>query len=317
MRLTILTACVASIACSIPAVARARDAEPARWGSYSFELVDEAGRVLPTYSHRGRTYVLGSVGQRYLVRVRNGSPGRVEVVVSVDGRDVRDGGASEWSKRGYLVDAYTTVTIDGFRLSQDAVAAFRFSTVPRSYAALQGDSRDAGVVGVAVFTSVNCGTCFTFVNVQVVIFPDCTVISLMVLPDFVPVTVVPSSSLQTASVRSHPVTSVSATEYDVPTGRGKAPVVPVPVTLLLMEPGVTLKLNWVVVSLPAALSIFRKPPPGVTMQSNGLPARNTATARCSASESEIAWICMRPSVSALKIDSGVICRSTSGSGAVF
>ena len=151
MRLTILTVCVASIVCSIPAVARARDAEPARWGSYSFELVDEAGRVLPTYSHRGRTYVLGSVGQRYLVRVRNGSPGRVEVVVSVDGRDVRDGGASEWSKRGYLVDAYTTVTIDGFRLSQDAVAAFRFSTVPRSYAALQGDSRDAGVVGVAVF----------------------------------------------------------------------------------------------------------------------------------------------------------------------
>ena len=50
---------------------------------------------------------------------------------------------------------------------------------------------------------------------------------------------------------------VSATEYDVPTGRGKAPVVPVPVTLLLMEPGVTLKLNWVVVSLPASLLILR------------------------------------------------------------
>src|SRR5512133_294361 len=151
MRLTILTACVTSIVCSSPAMTRARDGGPARCESYSFELVDEAGRVLPTYSHRGRTYVLGSMGQRYVVRVRNGSPGRVEVVVSVDGRDVLDGAPSEWRKRGYLVDAYTPVTIDGFRLSQDAVAAFRFGTVPRSYAALQGDSRDVGVVGVAVF----------------------------------------------------------------------------------------------------------------------------------------------------------------------
>ncbi len=151
MRLTILTVCVTSIACCHPTAAGARDDAAARSGSSSFELVDEAGRVLPTYSHRGRTYVLGTVGQRYLVRVRNGSPRRVEVVVSVDGRDVLDGGPAEWRKRGYLVDASATVTIDGFRLSQDAVAAVRFGTVPRSYAALQGDARDVGVVGVAVF----------------------------------------------------------------------------------------------------------------------------------------------------------------------
>ncbi len=150
MRLTILTVCVAFFACT-PAATRARVAAPARWGSYSFELVDEAGRVLPTHSHRGCSYILGSVGQRYLVRVRNDTPRRVEVVVSVDGRDVLDGGPSDWGKRGYLVDPFATATIDGFRLSQDAVAAFRFGPVPRSYAALQGDSRDVGVVGVAVF----------------------------------------------------------------------------------------------------------------------------------------------------------------------
>jgi hypothetical protein len=115
------------------------------------DLVNEAGDVLPTFQHRGRTYILGTLGQRYLVRVRNHSPRRAEVVVSVDGRDVIDGRPASWDKRGYLVDPYGEVIIDGYRLSTESVAAFRFSSVPRSYAARKGDARDVGVIGVAVF----------------------------------------------------------------------------------------------------------------------------------------------------------------------
>jgi hypothetical protein len=124
---------------------------PARWGPYSVDLVDESGRVLPTFEHRGRSYVLGALGQRYLLRVRNASARRVEVVASVDGRDVVDGRRAGFEKRGYVVAPYGEVTIDGYRLSQASVAAFRFSSVPRSYAARKGDARDVGVVGVAVF----------------------------------------------------------------------------------------------------------------------------------------------------------------------
>jgi hypothetical protein len=113
--------------------------------------VDESGAVLPTFNHRGGVHVLGALGQRYLVRVRNGSARRAEVVVSVDGRDVLDGGPSATRKRGYLVEPYGTVEIDGFRLSDAAVAAFRFSSVSRSYAGKMGDARDVGVIGVAVF----------------------------------------------------------------------------------------------------------------------------------------------------------------------
>ncbi|HUL57646.1 MAG TPA: hypothetical protein VLU43_00135, partial [Anaeromyxobacteraceae bacterium] len=78
-------------------------------------------------------------------------PRRAEVVASVDGLDVVDGRPAALGKRGYLVDPWSEVTIDGFRTSEDAVAAFRFSSVPRSYAALRGDPRDVGVIGVAVF----------------------------------------------------------------------------------------------------------------------------------------------------------------------
>jgi hypothetical protein len=115
------------------------------------EAVDEGGRALPTFAHRGRTYVLGSLGQRYLLRFRNGSDRRVEVVASVDGRDVVDGGPASLGKRGYVVEPWGELTVDGYRLSQDAVAAFRFSPVSRSYAARRGDARDVGVVGLAVF----------------------------------------------------------------------------------------------------------------------------------------------------------------------
>jgi hypothetical protein len=139
-------------ACAGPAPAEARSPEtPARWGAYTVELVDAAGAPLPTFEHRGRTYVLGALGARYAVRVRNGSGERVEVIVSVDGRDVLDGQPSRLEKRGYIVAPYGSVEVDGYRLSDAAVAAFRFASVPRSYAARMGDARDVGVVGVAVF----------------------------------------------------------------------------------------------------------------------------------------------------------------------
>ena len=140
---------LAALACA-SSPARAREV-PSRSGPYSLELLDESGRTLPTFEHRGRTWVLGRLGERYLLRVRNGSGRRIEVVASVDGRDVVDGRPASTGKRGYIVEPRGEVTIDGFRLSTESVAAFRFSSVPDSYAARMGDARDVGVVGAAIF----------------------------------------------------------------------------------------------------------------------------------------------------------------------
>lgn len=122
-----------------------------RQGPWAVQIVDERGVPLPTFQEEGRTYVLGTLGRRYGIRVRNGSARRVEVVVSVDGRDAIDGRPSSLEKRGYVVDPWGELTVDGYRLSLASVAAFRFSSVPRSYAARMGDARDVGVIGVAVF----------------------------------------------------------------------------------------------------------------------------------------------------------------------
>ncbi|MHB8417331.1 MAG: hypothetical protein ACYDCL_04595 [Myxococcales bacterium] len=123
----------------------------ARAGGWSVDLVDASGRKLPTFAQDGRTYVLGEKGQRYSLRIHNRSPLRVEAVASVDGRDALDGRPSDWSKRGYLVLPYGQVVIDGFRLDDSSVAAFRFSSVARSYASQMGDARDVGAIGVAIF----------------------------------------------------------------------------------------------------------------------------------------------------------------------
>jgi hypothetical protein len=151
MRPTTFVALAAALgACAPRTLANAQEVPP-RWGAYSVEVVDASGRALPTFGHRGRSYVLGTAGQRYLLRIRNGSDRRVEVVASVDGRDVMDGRPASLRKRGYVIAPYGELTIDGYRLSEAAVAAFRFSSVPRSYASRMGDARDVGVVGVAVF----------------------------------------------------------------------------------------------------------------------------------------------------------------------
>ena len=120
-------------------------------GGYEVEVLID-GNVAPTYAHDGETYVMGQLGARYTLRVHNYSGRRIEAVVSVDGRDVIDGKPAELrTKRGYLVPAYGTVDIDGWRISRAEAAAFRFSSVPDSYAARTGSAREVGVIGVAVF----------------------------------------------------------------------------------------------------------------------------------------------------------------------
>jgi hypothetical protein len=144
---SLLAAATSCAASPLPGGAPLRD----RSGAYEVEVLID-GNVAPTYAHDGETYVMGQLGARYTLRVHNHSGRRIEAVVSVDGRDVIDGKPAELrNKRGYLVPAYGTVDIDGWRISRAEAAAFRFSSVPDSYAARTGNAREVGVIGVAVF----------------------------------------------------------------------------------------------------------------------------------------------------------------------
>ncbi|MEA3210805.1 MAG: hypothetical protein QOE70_3862 [Chthoniobacter sp.] len=122
-------------------------------GLVSAGLRDDSGGWLDGYWAGGRRLIAGERGGRYEIVVRNDTRDRLEIVLSVDGLDVMDGRGASFRKRGYIVHAGDTLTVDGFRTSSSTVAAFRFSRVNRSYAALKhGDTRNVGVIGLAVFS---------------------------------------------------------------------------------------------------------------------------------------------------------------------
>ncbi|HYQ45194.1 MAG TPA: hypothetical protein VER11_24575 [Polyangiaceae bacterium] len=128
-----------------------RSGVEAAQGAVSVRLLDESGAPLPSAYFAGQDYVAGADGQRYVIQIENHTGNRFEAVATVDGLDVIDGKDGNISKRGYLIDPWGTLQIDGFRRSQSAVAAFRFGAVKDSYAARKGNDRNVGVIGVAFF----------------------------------------------------------------------------------------------------------------------------------------------------------------------
>lgn len=119
---------------------------------YRLLLEDTAGRSLPTFRHGGSTFVLGETGERYSIRVENPTGERVEVVATIDGRDAVSGDVGDYvSQRGYLIEPWGTLVIEGFRRSLEEVAAFRFGEREQSYSSLRGTPENVGVIGVAFF----------------------------------------------------------------------------------------------------------------------------------------------------------------------
>ncbi len=122
-----------------------------RGGWLSVSITHPNGQLYDAIESGGRLIVIGQSGDAYQIVIRNHSPRRVEAVATVDGIDVINGKDGELSNRGYIVDAYGTAQIDGFRKSEREVATFRFGAVHDSYAVRTGRGRDVGVIGVAFF----------------------------------------------------------------------------------------------------------------------------------------------------------------------
>jgi hypothetical protein len=111
------------------------------------------GSDFPSFRHGGEVWIAGSEGQRYNLHLQNHSPERVEVVVTVDGRDVISGRLGDYVKqRGYVLDPFATLIIEGYRQSLDNVAAFRFADLADSYSARLGTPVHVGLIGVAAFS---------------------------------------------------------------------------------------------------------------------------------------------------------------------
>ena len=115
-------------------------------------IVDrDAYDELPQYRSHGETWVPGTPGHRYAVRLTNRSPARVLVVLSVDGVNAVSGQTASANQAGYVLEPYATTEVAGWRKSMRDVAQFYFSDFGDSYATRTGRPRNVGVIGIAVF----------------------------------------------------------------------------------------------------------------------------------------------------------------------
>jgi hypothetical protein len=110
------------------------------------------GRPLTEYYARGRTYIEALQGAEYELRLRNSSPNRVAVALSVDGLNTLDARhTSAWNASKWVIEPYQTITISGWQMSSERARHFYFTNERDSYGAKLGQTANLGVISAVFF----------------------------------------------------------------------------------------------------------------------------------------------------------------------
>lgn len=105
------------------------------------------------YIAGGKAFVIGVPGDGYELKLENLTKARMEVVVSIDGLDVLDGQPASIRKRGYIIPARSTITVQGMR-ARGKLRSLNFGTVAESRAATafgEKGARNVGIIGMACY----------------------------------------------------------------------------------------------------------------------------------------------------------------------
>jgi hypothetical protein len=110
------------------------------------------GRACKEYTHKGMSFIEARHGTNYTVKIKNDNPYRVMAVLSVDGLDVVTGKPAEETNAGYIIDAYSSLDVKGYRISDDNSASFIFTSKGKSYVQqVKSNATNAGVIGLRTF----------------------------------------------------------------------------------------------------------------------------------------------------------------------
>jgi hypothetical protein len=129
----------------------------------SIEIVSESGSSYLNIPHedlfKGGTHIIKKYlearkGENYGIVIRNMTPGRIGVVIAVDGRNIISGRKSDLnnSEEMYIVGGYEHTRYDGWRKDRDTIHKFYFTEPADSYSVRTfSDSSAMGVIAVAVY----------------------------------------------------------------------------------------------------------------------------------------------------------------------
>lgn len=114
----------------------------------------EAAPLYPSPKGDDRRYLQAFAGRNYSLVLKNNTGKRVAVVLAVDGLNVLNGEITSLSSREpmYVLDAFETATIRGWRTSLNEIRRFNFVDERRSYAERTGQANsDMGWIRVVSF----------------------------------------------------------------------------------------------------------------------------------------------------------------------
>lgn len=110
------------------------------------------GRPLTEYQSRGTQYIEALEGSEYEVRLRNPTPYRVAVALSVDGLNSIDARrTSAWNASKWVIEPYGSISVNGWQMSSERARRFYFTSERDSYGAKLGQTANLGVITAVFF----------------------------------------------------------------------------------------------------------------------------------------------------------------------
>jgi hypothetical protein len=139
---------------------------------YQFEVLVNNVPVRE-YEHKSEVYIEGRKGSDYTLRFKNNTANRVLAVMSIDGISVMDNKPASRDSNGYVIGAWQSVDVPGWRLDDSKVASFKFcpqgEREDKTYveslksAGFEIDVENQGVIGCKVFIE-KCSTYYNPLN---------------------------------------------------------------------------------------------------------------------------------------------------------
>jgi len=112
------------------------------------------GNSIQEFKHEGLTFIEGRHGSNFEISIKNRSNKRRLCITSVDGLSTIDGELAGDSSKGFIIDAFESISIPGWLQNEQTAAKFYFSLSKKeeSYAQKMGHGdKNNGVIGVRIF----------------------------------------------------------------------------------------------------------------------------------------------------------------------
>ncbi len=119
--------------------------------NYEVEILVNGHPVKEYFWNNGRVYIEGRKSNNFSIRIKNNGWKRIVAIPSVDGLSVMNGKDAKFNSGGYIINGYSSITIDGWRTSEKEIAKFYFTDPEDSYAERTDNGKNLGVIGIVIF----------------------------------------------------------------------------------------------------------------------------------------------------------------------